>query len=55
MKSESKIKNVGRGESIFRYIIGVILIILDFFTSGVFRWVLGIIGVILIITAVFGY
>jgi hypothetical protein len=50
-----KVKNVGKGEGIFRLIIGVILIILAFLLSGVFRWVSGLIGVALIVTAIFGY
>lgn len=50
-----KVKNVGKGEGIFRLIIGVILIILVFFSSGVFRWVLGGVGVVVILTAIFGY
>ena len=55
MESVVKIKNVGRGEEIFRYVTGIILIILAFFISGVFRWVLGLIGVALILTSIFGY
>jgi hypothetical protein len=39
-----KVKNVGKGEGFFRLIIGVILIILAFLLSGVFRWVSGLIG-----------
>jgi predicted phage tail protein len=50
-----KVKNVGKGEGIFRLITGVILIILAFFISGVFRWILGLIGVVVILTAIFGY
>ncbi len=50
-----KAKNVGRGEGIFRLIIGVILITLAFFISGVFRWILGPIGLVVILTAIFGY
>ena len=48
-------KNVGKGEGVFRVIIGVILIILAFFISGVFRWALGLVGVVVILTAIFGY
>ena len=55
MESFVKIKNVGRGEAIFRSVIGVILIILVFFTSGVFRWAFGLIGVALILTTIFGH
>ena len=36
-----RMKNVGRGEAIFRSVIGVILIIIPFFISGVFRWAAG--------------
>ena len=50
-----KVKNIGKGEGIFRLIIGVILIILAFFMTGVFRWISGLIGVVLIFTAMFGY
>ena len=59
-KPAVKVKNIGKGEGIFRLIIGVILIILAFFISGVFRWIYakietGLIGVVLILTAIFGY
>jgi len=50
-----KVKNVGKEERIFRLIIGVILVILVFFISGVFRWILGLVGVVVILTAIFGY
>jgi len=50
-----KVKNIGKGEGVFRLIIGVILIIVAFFISGVFRWILGLVGVIVILTAIFGY
>ena len=50
-----KVKNIGKGERVFRLIIGVILIIVAFFISGVFRWILGLVGVIVILTAIFGY
>jgi len=55
MESFVKIKNVERGEAVFRSVIGIILIILGFFISGDFVWVLGLIGVVLIITSIFGY
>jgi hypothetical protein len=54
-KSAVKVKNVGKGEGILRLIIGVVLIILAFFISGVFRWILGLVGVVVILTAIFGY
>ena len=50
-----KVKNVSKEEGLFRLIIGVILIILAFFVSGVFRWVLGLVGIVVIFTAAFGY
>jgi len=55
METFVKIKNVGRGEAAFRSVIGISLIILGFFISGVFRWGLGVIGVALILTSIFGY
>jgi hypothetical protein len=55
MEPVVKTKNVGRAEAIFRSVIGVILIIFAFFISGFFRWVLGLIGVVIILTAIFGY
>jgi hypothetical protein len=54
-KSAVKVKNVGKGEGIFRLIIGIILMILAFFVSGVFRWILGLVGALVILTAIFGY
>jgi hypothetical protein len=50
-----KVKNVGKGEGVLRSIIGVILIIVAFFISGVFRWIVGLVGVVVILTAIFGY
>jgi hypothetical protein len=55
MGSFVKVKNVGRGEAIFRSVIGIILIIVAIFASGAFRWILGLVGVVTILTAVFGY
>jgi hypothetical protein len=55
MERVAKILNVGRGEAIFRFIIGVVLIILAFLISGFSRWVFGLIGVVFILTAIFGY
>ena len=55
MESAVKAKNVGKGEAVFRLIVGVILIILAFFISGVFRWILGLVGVVVILTAIFKY
>jgi hypothetical protein len=31
------------------------LIILAFFISGVFPWILGLVGVVVILTGIFGY
>jgi hypothetical protein len=50
-----KVKNVGKGEGVYRLIIGVVLIILAFFISGVFRWLDGLVGVLVILTVIFGY
>ena len=50
-----RMMNVGRGERIFRFVVGVILIALAFFISGVFRWILGLVGLAVILTAIFGY
>jgi len=55
MKAVAKTKNVVGGEVIFRSVAGVILILVTFFISGITRWALGFIGVILILTAIFGY
>jgi hypothetical protein len=54
-KTAVKVKNVGKGEGIFRLTVGVILIIAAFSISGVLRWVSGLIGVFLILTVIFGY
>jgi predicted phage tail protein len=54
-KPTVKVKNVGKGEGIFRLITGAILITLAFFVSGVFQWILGLVGVVVILTAIFGY
>jgi hypothetical protein len=50
-----RIMNVGRGEAIFRGIIGIILIFFAFFVRSLFCWILGLIGVGLILTAIFKY
>jgi len=54
-KPAVKVKNVGKGEGIFRLIVGIVLIIIAFFTSGVFPWIVGPIGLVVILTAIFGY
>lgn len=48
-------KNVGREEAIVRSVTGIIMILLPFFAPGVFQWILGLIGVVLVLTAIFGY
>jgi hypothetical protein len=50
-----RMMNVGRGERIFRFVIGVVSIALAFLVSGVSRWILGLIGVAIILTAILGY
>jgi len=50
-----KTRNVGEREDFFRSAIGVILIGLAFLTQGVFGWVLGLFGVLIVFTAIFGY
>ena len=50
-----KAKNVRREEAAFRLVIGIILIVLSFFTFGSFWWISGVIGVALILTSMFGY
>ena len=50
-----RIKNVGRVETIFRSVIGIMLIVLAFLISGIFQWIVGLIGVVFILTALFGY
>ena len=55
MESITKTKNVGKGEAIFQSVLGVILLISAIFVSGFFRWILGLIGVVIILTAIFGY
>jgi hypothetical protein len=55
MESITKTKNVARGEAIFRYVVGVLLVISAISTSGLLRWILGLIGVVIILTAIYGY
>jgi hypothetical protein len=55
MESFGGVKNVGKGEAVFRSVIGVILIIIAFIISGRFRWILGLIGVVTLLTALSGY
>ena len=51
----TRMMNVGKGERIFRFLIGTVFIGLAFLISGIFRWILGLIGVAIIPTAVVGY
>ena len=55
MGTIARMMNVGRGERIFRAVMGVILIILAFFISGVPGVILGLIGIGSILTAIFRY
>ena len=50
-----RMMNVGRGERIFRFIIGVVSIALAFLISGFTGLIVGLIGVAIIPTAIFGY
>jgi hypothetical protein len=50
-----RMMNVGRGERIFRFVIGVILIALAFLLSGFSGLILGLIGMAIILTVIFGY
>jgi hypothetical protein len=50
-----RMMNVGRGERIFRFVVGVILIALAFLVSGISGLIIGLIGVAIILTAIFGY
>lgn len=55
MVSVTKVKNVSRGEAVFRIVLGGALIVFAFVLSGVKGWILGLIGLALILTAFFGY
>jgi hypothetical protein len=50
-----RMMNVGRGERIFRFVVGVILIALAFLLSWFSGLILGLFGVAIIFTAIFGY
>ena len=50
-----RVMNVGGAERIFRFIVGVILIVLAYLFSGFSGLILGLIGVAIILTAIFGY
>jgi hypothetical protein len=49
------VKNVGKGETILRLVLGLVCIGLAFLFSGLFAWILGLVGVALLLTAFFGY
>jgi predicted phage tail protein len=55
MVSITKVKNVKRGESVFRIVLGVALIVIAFCASGITGLVLALIGVAFILTAFLGY
>jgi predicted phage tail protein len=55
MFSIAKVKNVNKGEAVFRMVLGVILIVIAFFVSGLPGLVLGLIGAAFVLTAFFGY
>jgi predicted phage tail protein len=55
MVSITKVKNVKRGESVFRIVLGVVLIVIAFLVSGVTGLVFSLMGVAFILTAFFGY
>ena len=48
-------KNVGKGETVLRIVLGLACIGLAFLLSGFFAWILGLVGVGLLLTAFFGY
>ena len=50
-----RVKNVKRGEAVFRTVLGVILIVIGFLVSGLTGLVLSLIGAAFILTAFFGY
>jgi uncharacterized membrane protein len=55
MVSITKVKNVKRGESVVRIVLGAALIVVGFLVSGLAGLVLGLIGAAFILTAFFGY
>jgi len=50
-----RVKNVKRGESVVRIVLGAALIVVGFLVSGLAGLVLGLIGAAFILTAFFGY
>ena len=55
MISITKVKNVKRGESVFRIVLRVVLIVIAFLVLGLTGLVFGLIGAAFILTAFFGY
>jgi hypothetical protein len=55
MEPVVKPKNIGKAETILRYVIGAVLIVFAYFSEGILRWVSGLIGMAFILTALFGY
>ena len=55
MVSITKVKNVKRGEAVFRIVLGAVLIVIAFFVSGLTGLVLGLVGAAFVLTAFFGY
>jgi predicted phage tail protein len=55
MVSLTKVKNVERGEAVFRIVLGAVLFVVAFFVSGLAGLILGLIGAAFILTAFFGY
>jgi len=50
-----RVKNVKGEESVFRIVLGAVLIFIAFFVWGVTGLVLGLIGAAFVLTAFFGY
>jgi hypothetical protein len=55
MVTEAKIRNIQKGEAVFRIVIGLIFIGLAFLFSGVLGWLFGLTGIALLLTAFFRY
>ena len=55
MISITKVKNINRGEAVFRIVLGTVLIVVAFLTSGIPGLILGLVGVAFLLTAFFGY
>jgi predicted phage tail protein len=50
-----RVKNVKRGEAVFRIVLGAVLIVIAFFVSRLTGLVLGLIGAAFVLTAFFRY